>query len=161
MAFATLTQLRLKELLDYDPETGVFTWIKPRTGVPLGAEAGSMTHDGYRRIVVDQQEYRAHRLAWLYVYGEMPSGVIDHINRVRDDNRISNLRDVTCRVNSHNHGGYDTNRSGVTGVWWVKSNKRYHAYLGRKYLGCYKKFDDAVFARRKAEANDPDHMSKP
>ena len=90
-----ITQEELKELLDYNPETGLFTWnvynnIKNKT------TAGTF-NDGYIQIKIKQKIYQAHRLAWLYVYGEWPKGQIDHINGIRDDNRIENLRDVTNR----------------------------------------------------------------
>ena len=147
-----LTQERLKQALKYDPETGVFTWAESGRGRKIGRQAGGLTHEGYLRITVDQQEYKAHRLAWLYVHGEWPKQVIDHINRDRSDNRIANLRDVSSMENSNNHGGYSTNSSGHTGVCWNKNEGKWQAYLGRKYLGLYAAISDAVSARKMAEA---------
>jgi hypothetical protein len=98
------TQSRLLELLDYDKDSGNFTWIKsPRRGVAPGSIAGTPTTKGYRHIMIDRRRYFAHRLAWLYVYGEDPGDLqLDHINRVRSDNRIDNLRLATQSENGLN-----------------------------------------------------------
>lgn len=113
------TAERLREVLDYDPCTGVFTWKAPSgRRVKVGSQAGRIT-DGYRRIGVDGAQARAHRLAWLYVYGELvPDGyVIDHINGDRSDNRISNLRVVTHSVNMQNQRRCTAaSKSGLLGV---------------------------------------------
>jgi len=99
-----LTQARLRELLHYDPETGIFTWLQRRAGkAQKGSIAGRYHPSGHRIIRVDVTSYYAHRLAWIYVHSYIPDGlVIDHINHVRDDNRICNLRPVTHKVNSQN-----------------------------------------------------------
>lgn len=97
-----LTQGELKEILDYDPETGVFIWrVRPCRTVCIGDTAGSL-RDGYILIRYRGNRYYAHRLAWFYSYREFPKGNIDHINGVRSDNRICNLRDVTQRENLQN-----------------------------------------------------------
>lgn len=97
-----LTQDRLRELLHYDPDTGVFTNIKPRHRVKVGDIAGSNSGKGYLQIQIDQKRYSAHRLAWLYTYGRFPEEFIDHINGNPSDNRIVNLREVTQRENLQN-----------------------------------------------------------
>jgi hypothetical protein len=98
-----LTQERLKELLHYDPETGIFTNLTQRGGhAKKGAVAGTKNSIGYVCIRIDYDQYRAHRLAWLYVYGEFPEKFIDHMNEIRDDNRIINLRLATHQENLHN-----------------------------------------------------------
>ncbi|VTU25429.1 putative NHN endonuclease [Variovorax sp. PBS-H4] len=105
MASADLTAARLRELLHYDPETGVFTWRVTRPGGK--ANAGSLAGDinkktGYRRIGILLQRHDAHRLAWLYVHGHWPIGMIDHIDGNQKNNAIANLRDVNHRTNQEN-----------------------------------------------------------
>lgn len=97
---------RFKAVLDYDPDTGVFTW-KARTGRGCrrdltGKTAGGPQNDGYIHISLYGKKYLAHRLAWLFTHGQWPEGEIDHINRIRDDNRLANLRDVTKSINQRN-----------------------------------------------------------
>ena len=103
-----LTQQRLKEVLHYDPETGIFTW-KYRTDVPKCTNslffdkiAGYKNNQGYFFIRINRKLYRSQRLAWLYVHGKWPDNEIDHINGVRHDNRFENLRDVTKSINMQN-----------------------------------------------------------
>lgn len=101
-----ITLERLKELLHYDPSTGKFTWRVQRTGRG-GSKPGDIAGTvhgarGYLRVVIDRERLYLHRLAWMYVYGAMPIGVVDHINRNPSDNRIVNLRDTTPAVNSVN-----------------------------------------------------------
>jgi hypothetical protein len=94
-----ITQAVLMELFLFNPDTGVFLW---KNGQRAGLPAGSTDSKGYRQIIVHKKLRQAHRLAWMYVYGAWPKGVIDHINGRRDDNRIVNLRDVTQSENMHN-----------------------------------------------------------
>ena len=113
-----LTQERLKKILNYDPETGVFEW-KTRTAncIHVGDVAGNNDKYGYWQIQVDGKCYFAHRLAWLYVYGVWPENHIDHIDGIKNNNRIVNLRDVTCLVNSQNQrNAHCINRVGMLGV---------------------------------------------
>ena len=148
---AELTQQRLQELLDYDPETGVFVWRKsPRSGWE-GKQAGSVHSKGYVHIRIDGKGYKAHRLAWLYVHGDWPSGEIDHINRVKTDNRMSNLRDVDGSVNAMNRKVRSTNASGVSGVRQRSDNGKWSVKIGQKYIGSFPTFDLAVNARQQAE----------
>lgn len=98
-----LDSTTLREYLSYDPETGLFTWIKkPSSKTLLGAIAGTPTVYGYTQIGLFKQLYSAHRLAWFYQYGVWPTQNIDHINGIRTDNRIANLRDVSCGGNNQN-----------------------------------------------------------
>jgi hypothetical protein len=154
MATPILTQARLKELLHYDPDTGIFINRAVRQGMRKGAGsiAGAKNSLGYVVIQVEKHKHFAHRLAWLYVYGSWPVNQIDHINRVRDDNRIANLRDVTASENMHNAANGGKNTSGVRNVVWHKRSKRWQAQImvdnKYKYLGM---FDDIEQARKVAE----------
>jgi hypothetical protein len=118
-----LTQARLKELLRYDRKTGNFFWRVPRGSRTdlVGTQAGGKHWKGYWNIEIDAQEYRAHRLAWLYVYGRFPNEQLDHINRIKDDNRIVNLRLASQTQNGANSKAKPS-RSGLKGAHW---NARY------------------------------------
>lgn len=116
-----LTAERLRELLDYDSQTGMFRWVtRPSGRAKSGWFAGSLHgQTGYRKITIDGASYRAHRLAWLYVHGKWPKRYIDHINREPSDNRIANLRDVSGRLNSQNNGKLGVERRERSGrVRW-------------------------------------------
>jgi hypothetical protein len=98
-----LSQQELMNRLDYDSNTGKFTWkIKPSSKVNVGDPAGKLDKRGYVVIGINGKHYKAHRLAWLYVYGKWPDAIIDHINGITGDNRICNLRDVSHRTNCMN-----------------------------------------------------------
>lgn len=114
-----LTVDTLRDALSYDPETGIFRWRYDRASLAkAGQIAGSPTHKkGYRFIRVNYNRYLAHRLAWFYVYGEWPSGPIDHINGNTDDNSIANLRVVTRQQNSWNSATRLQSQTGVKNVF--------------------------------------------
>ncbi len=98
-----VTQTRLRKLLRYDPETGVFRWAIVSKGRKYGAVAGQVKKGtGYRYITVDGAQCRAGRLAWYYVHGSWPEHEIDHMNGNRSDDRIANLRDVPHTINRQN-----------------------------------------------------------
>jgi len=155
---STLTQERLKEILNYNSDTGEFTWLiyANRNGAHIGDKAGCISHYGYIIIGIKNRDYRAHRLAWLYIYGEWPKDQIDHINGVRFDNRINNLRSVTNAINGKNQRIRDCNTSGVCGVYWDKSRKKWAAEIivnhKKIYLGRYHNIKDAAIARKNGEA---------
>lgn len=113
-----ITQARVKELLEYNPLTGLFTRKVTRPGsARVGSVAGGKTSTGYIRIKIDDVEYMAHRLVWLYVYGHFPSNQIDHINCIRNDNRLLNLRAVTYSENGQNQRkAQSDNKIGLLGV---------------------------------------------
>lgn len=103
MAKADITLARLRELLDYNPATGLFTRrIRRGNNTKAGEVVGSTDKDGYLTVMLDGVVYRLQRLAWIYVHEVWPDGVVDHRNRVRDDNRIDNLRDVPQGTNMQN-----------------------------------------------------------
>lgn len=111
-----ISQERLKELLSYDPDTGIFKWRVHRFSVKVGDIAGSLSDSGYVIIGINHRLYRAHRLAWLYVHGYFPENGLDHINRIRNDNRIINLREVSRSCNLRNAKGNSGSFSGIKGV---------------------------------------------
>jgi len=153
MAEKILTQARLKELFSYDKETGLFVRYK-KLG-PKRDIAGHIATKGHRQIMVDGKLYMAHRLAWLYVYGEHPKLLLDHINRNPDDNRICNLRLATSSENQQNTKLRATNKSGAKGISYCSYSKAWKARItkqGKTFeLGRFKDFDLAVEARKKAE----------
>ena len=155
MAFNNISQNNLKRILHYDSDTGIFTRLYNSSGARKGSIAGSKTKQGYIHIRVKTDRVLAHRLAWLYVHGEMPKLFIDHINHDKTDNRISNLRLVTRIENSKNLGKSIRNTSGFVGVSYNKSNNQWRADIridGKlKYLGGYKLKTGAIKARKEAE----------
>ena len=155
MTTQILTQSRLKELLNYNPNTGNFVWrISLSSRSTIGSIAGTYRH-GYRVIRINNRNYYVHRLVWLYTHGQFPKNQIDHINRIRDDNRIDNLREVTNAQNHQNRGLSPQNKSGVCGVTWHKQDKKWRAYIKLKgksiHLGQYDNIKDAIVARKQGE----------
>lgn len=150
MAHPTLTQQALKSLLRYDPETGAFTWLHRRGSVKAGDEAGSVGVDGYLGIKVEGRRCSSHRLAWLYMTGCWPAAQIDHINRVKTDNRFCNLREATCSENHHNLGLMRTNKTGYQGVSFIKARGKFYASIKvmckTRNLGEYDCAEDAAAA---------------
>ena len=156
MPSTILTQNRLKELLHYDPLTGIFTWIsKPNQNILIGSEAGHVEKvAGYIRIAIDKRKYAAHRLAFLYMLGSFPQDQVDHINHNIIDNRWSNLRPATSITNCRNKSLSKYNTSGFNGVKWRKERNHWIAQIrvdGKLiYLGSSYNFDEAVAMRQAA-----------
>jgi HNH endonuclease/AP2 domain len=146
----SLTQERLKELLHYSPSTGRFSWrVQQGNRAPSG-EAGTMNPSGYCKIRVDRVTHSAHRLAWLYVHGEHPTGDIDHKNGNPADNRIANLQDRPRT--EHVWRTVARNASAATGAY--RHGRRWVARItvnGRQYhLGMYATRKEAAAAYRAA-----------
>lgn len=143
-----LTAERAREMLNYDAETGVLTWKVAVRSVRRGDEAGNINARGYRVIKLDGARYRAHRLAWLITNGTWPTGELDHINGLKDDNRIANLRDVSRTINSQNQRrARSDSRSGLLGVSFDKSRGKWRAGIGvdgrERHLGRFNTQDAA------------------
>lgn len=166
MARSELTIERLRQALDYDPETGVFRWkISTSNRAPAGAVSGTDNGVGYIRITIDGRRYYAHRLAWFWVHGEMPTHEIDHADGVRSNNAIRNLRHATHAENGQNQKLRSTNSSGKAGVSWSKRHGKWVAYiwsLGKKrHLGLFDCAEQASRAYLAAKARLHDFQPVP
>lgn len=126
---------KLKRLLAYSSESGEFTWLK------TSKKAGNSHHTGYSYIKIGGKLYSAHRLAWLYMFGESPRQDLDHINKVRSDNRICNLRLASRVENNRNRGLNSNSKTGFKGVTLHRLTGRFQASASvagrKKYIGLY------------------------
>jgi len=163
---STLTQKRLKELLEYDPYTGNFIWRVSRKGRGTGAgmEAGRLNiTTGYVRVQIEGVRFMAHRIAFLYMTGNLPSDDIDHINQIKNDNRWCNLREVTRVENKRNVALQRNNKSGVHGVHQRLRDDRWCAQIKIQQetipLGSSLDFFEAVCMRKSAEAKHGFHTN--
>lgn len=133
----TITQEILCELLRYCHATGVFTWRNKRApGIHAGDRAGTLRSDGYIAIRVKGKKFQAHRLVWLYMHGQFPAAQIDHINGVKWDNRLVNLRLATNTENCRNRGARADSNSGIRGVSFERASGKWRATAsdGRRYV---------------------------
>ena len=151
-----LTQSKLKELLDYDPDTGIFLWkVSACNRIKVGDIAGCVNKKGYILIRIDYKSYRAHRLAWLDYYGYFPEHGLDHEDRIRHHNWIKNLREVSGQCNVRNTGNRSTNTSGVKGISFDKATQKWRARITlnakRYHFGFFPDFTEAVAHRLAAE----------
>lgn len=159
----------LSEALSYCPQSGNLTWnhrpknhFKSERGWRLfntkfaGKVAGTISDQGYLKINIGGVIHRAHRIAWFLNYGRWPEGDIDHINHVRADNRIVNLREVSRKENQRNQRQRSTNSSGHNGIHWRKDCQKWRAMImvdGKsKHLGYFSSIDEAVAARNAADS---------
>jgi len=161
-----ITQEQLKQLMHYDPLTGVFTWLERSVDLfPLervwkmwntrysGKEAGSLDKSGYLFARIISKAYRIHRLSWLYVFNEWPIE-IDHINHIKNDNRIENLRNVSRIINLQNQTMKKNNASGFNGVCFDNERKKWRVQVsvsGKSiHLGRFNDIESAIKARNEA-----------
>jgi len=148
-----ITAEELKNCLKYDSETGDFVWLVKKNGVKKNMHAGSLNR-GYTLISINGQRYFAHRLAWIYVYGEWPCGEIDHIDGDRSNNRIENLRIVDRSQNMQNEGhARSSNSVGSLGV--SRHGSKYRARIevnGKQtHIGTFDTVIEASVAYLKAK----------
>lgn len=148
-----LTQERLKEVLHYDPGSGVFTRLVSAGGQVAGSIAGSISVEGYRQIRIDGKHYRGARLAFLYMTGVAPL-IVDHINRKRHDDRWENLREADFSQNAANNKLSTSNKSGFKGVSWDKRLKRWRVRVSidgkQQLIGYFEDFELAELAASEA-----------
>ena len=174
MTKTELTAARLREVLDYNPETGEFVRIIGVRGQAAGAIAGTVSAVlGYIFIGIDGARYLAHRLAWLYMHGKWPEKQIDHINGIRSDNRLANLREATAAQNRQNQTEFRRNNSsGYLGVYADKNTGLYTASIKvggvQHHIGSYRTAEEAHEAYRQEKAKlhpfgtlEPKSESKP
>lgn len=157
-----------RECFTYNAETGEVRWrSRPEYHFKTlrdyrvwnnkypGMVAGSIGSNGYRQITILGYPVKAHRVAWMMHTGNLIDGAIDHINGVKADNRICNLREATAELNARNRKCTSLNKSGVMGVCWSKADSKWRARIGigGKYvsLGSFEILDDAIAARKRAE----------
>jgi len=150
-----LTADFVRSILDYDPDTGIFTWKYREEWTPsrkrrfTGQVAGCITN-GYVRIKIGRKTYLGHRLAWVHYHGRWPKEEIDHKNLNRSDNRIANLRESTISENARNKTLGKNNKSGYKGVSYVVSRKSWLAAIrvDKKTisLGWFKSAEEAAAA---------------
>lgn len=147
---------RLLELLEYDPDTGIFTWRVDRKRLAkAGSIAGSINGSGYRQISVDGKLYLAHRLAWFYCFQEWPENNIDHINGIRSDNRLYNLQDVPQNKNIQK-ANKKLSSSGFRNVRKISNKYQAHIKVNGKtiHLGMFDSGEEAsVYVKKYKEEN--------
>lgn len=153
---------RLREVALYHPGTGIFyaTPARPASVRP-GSMLGYLRKDGYWYIRIDGHQYLAHRLAWLYVYGDWPKHLIDHIDGNKSNNRIENLRDVPKHINQQNiRTPYKSSSTNTLGVVWNKRDKQWYAVITtnkkKRHIGMFKNKEDAAMAYLEAKRESHD-----
>lgn len=151
-----ITQERLKELFYYNPQFGIFVRkVSTSTNAKVGDIAGHLNVNGYIRMSVDCKAYQAHRLVFLYMNGEFPEHQVDHIKGVRADNRWSQLTAATDTENQKNAKKRIDNTSGITGIYWHKSRKKWMPRISidgkQRHLGRFTDFFEACCIRKSAE----------
>ena len=155
----TTCPINWSEYLRYEPETGKLYWLRTMNSrAPVGAEAGSSKGTRYRKLRFKGKFYQCHRIIWDMLNPDDPLtevNQIDHIDHNRLNNRIENLRKVSCAVNSHNLSKPVNNSSGVIGVHWYRPYGKWQAKISvdgvRIYLGLFRNMGDAIAARKAAE----------
>jgi HNH endonuclease/AP2 domain len=155
-----ITAHELQQIANYNATTGLFTWkITISNRAQAGKEFGSWDMYGYKTVRINQKSYKLHRLAWLYVHGEMPKNDIDHINGIRHDNRIENLRDVTRKTNLENQTRLHTAKkyTSLIGAYFDKRKNSFYSRISVNnkniHLGSFdteqKAHDAYIAAKRK------------
>lgn len=167
-ALALVNEVQLRELFDYDPASGVLTWRKrgehwfksqrdcQAWNTRYAGKPANYIHKlGYVVVRLFGRAYKGHRVAYAIHYGRWPTLQIDHINGVKTDNRIANLREVDNQTNARNTKIHRHNTSGFSGIYWHKRDRKWIARIGTtkagSFIGAFKNLDDAIAARKAAE----------
>lgn len=156
-----LTQEKLKELLNYDPATGLFNWkVNKGSTARIGQPIICINKVGYVVVCIDYKRYTCHRLAWLYQKGLFPKYEIDHKDGIRSNNKWNNLREVEPYHNHQNQKIYTSNTSGFKGITYIKGKNTWSARIQIKgkvtTIGYFKTAEEAALARCKFEDNCPE-----
>lgn len=157
-----VTAERVREVFSYDPLSGALTYRVRRKHYRPGERAGFVAlksnhrSGGYRIVRLDNREYAEHWLVWIHTHGRWPTGVLDHMNGDRADNRIANLRDCSVSQNNANRGKQANNTSGIKGVFFNRNARKWSSSINCRrrfyYLGLFKTADEAAAAyARKAK----------
>lgn len=147
----TITVEELHRLFDADFEAGVLKWkVSPSKAVKAGAEAGGQHNRGYRHISLKNKKLLVHRVLWAMATGSFPENDIDHINGIRNDNRLCNLRPVTRTQNMQNQAISRANRTGHTGVYYMEATGKWRASIRNKHIGLFDTIEGAATARKAA-----------
>jgi len=149
---------KLSSFLKYDSDLGNFIITTKRRGSKLqvGDILGCPNTAGYRVFGYQRTVWYVHQIVWLWHYGEFATNRLDHINGVRTDNRIANLREVSATLHTRNNKKQRNNTSGYTGVIWHAPSKHWYVYLGKKYLGCTKVKEEAIKIRKNYKERHPE-----
>ena len=152
-----LTAKMVRDRFSYCKDSGEIKWATHKRSNFIGMNAGSVNERGYLIIRLNGKNHKAHRIAWLYHYGELPKNGIDHINGNKLDNRISNMRDVGQLINNQNREGPSRNSTtGFLGVTYDKRKSRFVAQINygsfHKYLGSFKTKEEASERYKKAKS---------
>lgn len=151
-----VTFVKLHELFYYNNRDGNLIWKKSNRGTKKGKIAGCIDNNGYRVIRINNKNYYAHRLIWLYTHGYFPENIIDHIDQIPSNNKLNNLREVSKSCNRKNCKISKNNTSGITGVTYHNTSKKYQATIMVNgiaiNLGYFKLIKDAAIARYTGES---------
>lgn len=138
-----LTQSRLKEVVEYDPDTGIFVRKEHTRRVVAGSTVGTKRSNGYLAMRIDNELYYLHRLVFLYMLGALPTDNVDHVNGNKTDNRFTNLREATVSQNAMNRSKQSNNTSGYKGVTWDRAKNKWKAQIKSRFIGYYNTAEEA------------------